>query len=406
MKKNTLPRRIFSWITQHWRGLLAGTIIATIAAITLSLQITTLIDGQNKYETATLHHLETFPNPTERMINAPYLIPAYIIGSNINEMLIGARITSVVFCLIATVALFILLKRWFSIQIASVGSLLFITSSWVLAISHQATPLILLVLTPLVLIISLTRFANEKKHSYGAFLQLICAVALALYVPYMFWPVAVVSGTVALLYRHKLATLNRKQIVVAAIVFAALLVPLFISITQYPGQIKEVLGIPIAMPSLGEYSNNFMWQFSTLFFVSQPFPELYLGRLPLLDIFSVAMTLLGIYHFAKYMPKRRKFSFAVLIAVLLIIVPLSIPYQPPMTAYIAIIYIFIAAGVYELLQQWFNFFPRNPFARNTAVVLVSVLIGMAALYNLQKFYIAWPNAPETKAVYVVQSNKD
>lgn len=399
---NQLAKRV----STHWRGLLAGLVIAILASVTLSLQIATLIDGQNKFESETLRHLEVFPDPTERMINAPYLVPAYIVGNSINNMLIGARITSVVFGLLATVALFLLLKRWFSVQIASVGSLLFITSSWVLAISHQATPLILLVIVPLLLVVTLTIFANNKQHSFWAFMSLVCAVAVAFYVPFMFWPIAVVIAAIILLYRKKLAALSKKQIAIAAIVFAVLLLPLLISITQYPGQIKELLGIPMAIPSVSQYAENFAWQFSTLFFVSQPFPELYIGRLPLLDIFSVAMTILGVYHFVKYMPKRRKLSFAFLVLILLIIVPLTTLYQIPMTAYVAIIYVFIAAGVYELLRQWFSYFPRNPFARNAAVVLVSILIGMSALYNLQKFYIAWPNSSETKAVYVVQSNKE
>ena len=139
--------------------------------------------------------------------------------------------------------------------------------------------------------------------------------------------------------------------------------------------------------------------------MAQPFPELYVGSLALLDIFSVAMVFLGIYHFVKYMPKRRKVSFAFLVIVLAFVVPLSTIYQIPMTAYIPIIYILIASGVYELLRQWFSYFPRNPIARNSAVVIVAILIGLATLYNLQRFYIAWPNAPETKAVYMVQSNK-
>lgn len=406
MKIKLNLHNIQSWISHHWRGLLAGLIIAIIAAVTLSLQLTTLIDGQNRFETETLRHLEKFPDPTERMINAPYLIPAYVAGSSIDSMLVGARITSVIFGLIATFTLFILLKRWFSIQIASVGSLLFITSSWVLAISHQATPLILMVLAPMLLIVTLTYFANAKKHSYRAFLSLVGAVAIAFYVPYMFWPIAIVITTVALLYRQKLAKLSKKQIAVSAVIFAMLILPLIISITQYPGQLRELLGIPSVLPTVEQYAKNFVWQFSTIFFLAQPFPELYVGRLPLLDVFSVAMVLLGVYHFAKYMPKRRKLSFAVLVGALLVIVPLASPYQIPMTTYVAIIYVFIAAGVYEFLRQWFNYFPRNPFARNTAVLLVTVLIGMATLYNLQRFYIAWPNAPETKAVYVVQSNKE
>lgn len=405
MKINHLIKQSRSWFKEHWRGFVVTIIIGCLATITLGLQINTLIDGQNKFETITLEHLQNFPNPTERMINAPYLVPAYIVGTIADNMLLGARATSVIFGLLATVVLFMLLKRWFTTQIASVGSLLFVTSSWVLAVSHQATPLILLIITPLLLLVSLTKYVNAKQHVYASFLLLVASLALAAYVPFMFWPIIVVLGAMSYLYRHKLQQLSKKQILIAAGLYALLLVPMLISVTQYPGQLKELIGIPMILPDVTTYAKNFLWQFSTLFFVAQPFPELYVGSLALLDIFSVAMVFLGIYHFVKYMPKRRKFSFAFLVIVLAFVVPLSTIYQIPMTAYIPIIYILIASGVYELLRQWFSYFPRNPIARNSAVVIVAILIGLATLYNLQRFYIAWPNAPETKTVYVVQSNK-
>ena len=394
------------WMTLHWRGVAVGIILTVLAVVTMSLQITTLIDGQNKYETATLIHLESFPNPTERMINAPYLVPAYLIGNAIDNMLIGARITSVIFGLISTGVLFLILKRWFSTQIASVGSLLFITSSWVLAVSHQATPFILLVVIPLILLAALSRYAHDKQHVFGSFLVLIAALALAAYVPFMFWPILVVLLGISFLYRHKLRSLSKKQLIIGAAVYAVLLLPMLISVTQYPGQLKEFIGIPFDLPTVSQYAKNYLWQFSTLFLIAQPFPELYLGTLPLLDIFSVAMVILGLYHLLRYAPKRRKASFGFLIITLSFIIPLNDPYQIPMTAYIAVVYILIASGVYELLRQWFAYFPRNPYARNGAVVLVAILIGLATLYNLQRFYIAWPNASETKAAHVVvQSNK-
>lgn len=403
IKKKIINTR--KWLGAHWRGLLIGIIITGLAALTLSLQITTLVDGQNKYETITLMHLESFPNPLDRMINAPYLVPAYIVGSAIDNMLIGARIVSVAFSLLATWALFVLLKRWFSVQVAAVGSLLFITSSWVLAISHQATPFIMLVICPLLLIASLTRFVNNKEHCFLSFLLMVSALALSAYIPYMFWPMLVVLLAMSILYRNKLLTLNKKQLIVGAVLYTVLLLPLFISITQYPGQLKEFIGLPLELPTFSQYFKNFLWQFSTIFIYAQPFPELYVGRLPLLDIFSVAMVLLGIYHFIHHMPRRRIISFGFLFIVLALIIPLTDPYQIPMSAFVAIIYVLIAGGVYELLRQWFSYFPRNPFARNGAVVLVAIIIGLATLYNLQRFYVAWPNAPETKAVYVVQSNK-
>ena len=394
----------YKWIGGHWKGVLLGIIISALAIFTLSLQISTLVDGYNKYEAATLVYLESFPNPFERMINAPYLLPAYAVGSAIDNMLIGARIVSVLYALIATLALFSVTRKWFNAQYAAVGSLLFITSAWVLAISHQATPLILLAVAPLLIIAALTYYIRTKRV-FLSFMLLVGSLAFSAYIPFMFWPILVTILTLTLVYRHTLTKLSKKQIIISSVVYFILLLPLIISVMQYPGQLREFIGIPIELPTIQTYATNFIWQFSTIFIYSPPFPEIYIQKLPLLDIFSATMALLGIYHFVKYMPKRRKIAIGSLMLVLIFLVPLWDPFQIPLTLYIPFMYIFIVSGIFELLRQWFSYFPRNPFAKNIAVIVIAVLIGLATLYNLQKFYIAWPNSPDTKSVYMVQSNK-
>lgn len=406
MKQRFHTQKIRIWLSAHWHGLVAGMIIAMVASVTLGMQLSTLVDGQTTYETATVSELSNFPNPTERMINAPYLLPAYILGTQLDSLLNGARITSAIYAIFATGALFFVLKRWFSVQIASITSLLFVTSSWVLALSHQATPLILLVFTPLFLLMTLSLFVSTRNHIAKAFVLLCLSIVYALYVPYMLWLVGIIVVATFTLYKGQLRAIHKKTIAVTAFVCGVLLLPLIISLVSYPGQMKELLGVPQYIPSFSEYASNWLHQISTLFFVAKPFPELYVGRLALLDIFSVTMVALGTYYIVRYMPTHRRMLLGVAIGILVFLVPLQTPFQLAMALYIPFIYIAIASGIYELLKQWFTYFPRNPFARNTAVVLVALLIGLSTLYNLQRFYIAWPNTSETNAVYVVQSNKE
>lgn len=146
-----------------------------------------------------------------------------------------------------------------------------------------------------------------------------------------------------------------------------------------------------------------MQQFISLFFIIKPFPEIFLGTLPILDLFSVAMVILGIYYFIKFMPKRRKMSFFIALGILLLIIPLSENILLTMTALIPFVYILIPSGVFEMLRQWYAIFPRNPLARNIAVIAIVALVGLATFYNLERFYVAWPNTEATKSVYMVQS---
>jgi len=52
-----------------------------------------------------------------------------------------------------------------------------------------------------------------------------------------------------------------------------------------------------------------------------------------------------------------------------------------------------------MLQQWFTVFPRNPFARSAGAILMTIVVLLAAYNGFSQYFIAWPNTPETKAVF-------
>ena len=139
-------------------------------------------------------------------------------------------------------------------------------------------------------------------------------------------------------------------------------------------------------------------------FRSAPFPELHLGRLPMLDIFSAAMFALGIYYFAVRIKTRRSIILFSSMVLLFILVPLSPLYQLSATILMSFVFLCVISGIVELLNQWFAYFPRNPWARNFGVAMIVVAIGFASFYHLERYFIAWPNTPETKSVYIVVSN--
>jgi hypothetical protein len=397
--------KLITWLETHWRGLLTGLVITALAIFTLSLQIGTLVEGQNKFETATLNQISTLDNIENNLVNAPYLLPAYGLGQLIDNPLIGARIVSVVYGLLATGLLFLLLKRWLNFRAAAIGSLVFITSAWVLSISHQAAPFIMLVFTPLLITVALTKFVNSKEKLFANLLILGLSLALAAYIPYMIWTIIAVTIVLLAIYYRKLALIKPEGLLV--IFFSMLLVagPLIYSLYLNPEQFKLLAGIPNELPQLSIYASNFFGQFVAIFASSKALPELFISQKPLIDIFSAAMLVLGIYHFYKFMPKRRKVTIALTLTLLLLIIPLQEEYLIALTAILPFVYIFIAAGIHELTRQWFYVFPRNPFARIGGAIILVVVIGLSVTYNLQKFYIAWPNTPETRAAYMIESKQ-
>jgi hypothetical protein len=129
---------------------------------------------------------------------------------------------------------------------------------------------------------------------------------------------------------------------------------------------------------------------------------MHLGHMPMLDIFSSAMFLLGIYYYFSRLPKRRSVIIFASFIILLLVIPLSNTYQIAATVLLPLVYICIIAGIVEILNQWFLYFPRNPLARNIGVALIVVAIGFSSFYHLQSYFIAWPGSPQTKAVYMLK----
>ena len=391
-----------NWLRKHWRGIVCAIVIAILAILTLGFKFNNLVAGQNQFEVSTLANLKHFPKPWIRAVNAPYTMPAYLIGKSFHNSLYGARISSVILGLIATACFFFLLKIWFNARIATVGSVLFITSSWLLHLSHQATPFTMLVLAPLLILMTLAWYLRTKKHKSIAFYSFAAALGVAAYVPFMPWILVAMLVILVLREKEQLSVLKYKQITVAALIYFILLLPLFVSLLSHPGQLRELFGIPVVWPSFGLYFSQLYHTIIMMLIWSPAQSELHLGHLPLLDIFSSAMFLLGLYYYIRRFPKRRSVILLVCFGLLIMVLPLSASYQLNASVLIPFIYVCIIAGIVELLNQWFVYFPRNPLARNVGVVLVVIAIGFTSFYHLQNYYVAWPKSSQTKAAYMVK----
>jgi hypothetical protein len=278
-----------------------------------------------------------------------------------------------------------------------------LTSSWLLHFSHQATPFILLVFSLLAIFVSLAWFLRTKKYKNLAFILFVASLGFAVYVPYLPWIAALTLVILIIKERKELLQLSPWVIISSSVLYFIILSPLFVSLTAHPGQIKELVGIPMLWPSISQYFSNLLNILLMVPIHSPVLAEFHLDSLPLLDLFSSAMLVLGIYYFAKRLPKRRSLIILSCLALLIIILAFSSDYQLWSIVLLPLVFICIIAGIVELLNQWFSYFPRNPLARNIGVAILVVAIGFTSFYHLQRYFIAWPNSPETKAVYMVKS---
>ncbi len=69
------------------------------------------------------------------------------------------------------------------------------------------------------------------------------------------------------------------------------------------------------------------------------------------------------------------------------------------------VYILAAIGLVELFARWRGVFPRNVLALQFSIGVILVMIGVATVYNWERYFIAWANMPETFAAYHEQARQ-
>ena len=400
---NKIFTSLINWVKSHWRGLIITLLVVALATVTLSFQLSSLVPGQNKFETQTLQELTAFPAPWHRAVNAPYMIIAYLFGAISGDHLYGARVASVMFGLAASALMYYIIRTWFNSKVAIIGTLLFVTSSWLLHTTHLATPLIMLVFGPLLAVAPLAWFMRTKKYKTLSFMTLAICLGIAAYTPYMLWLVAVALGIIIYYEKDLLSKVKTRQLVTAASIYSILLMPLLISLSRFPGQSIELLGFSKSLPSIGGYFSHLIQIITSLFLRSPALPEMRIGHLPDLEIFSAAMLILGIYYLVQRSASKKSIVLFAAFIIMLIVLPFSPNYVMNSVVLLPLVYIVVITGIVELINQWFTYFPRNPLARNVGIALLVFSISITCAYHLENYFVAWPNVPETKSVYVVKS---
>lgn len=305
------------------------------------------------------------------------------------------RLASSAVAIAVAASMYVLLKFWYTQRIAILGTLLLVSSSWFLHMARLATPDINFML-PFVFAIGGVWLVKKRLTLVtGTFLALLAATLL--YVPGMIW-----LFVAALLWqRRTIKRLIERMPITWQTIFALILIiclaPLIWALGRDPGLIIAWAGLPETLPSIGSYFRNISEIPVRLFIRSYANPVYGLGGLPLLDAFTGAMMLLGIFasFFRLGLDRTRLVIGSSLIGCVLIGFggPVSIAFLLPP------VYILAASGVALLLQQWLTVFPRNPFARWVGILLVTTTVLLTSYYHFNRYFIAWAKSPETKAVF-------
>ncbi len=307
-----------------------------------------------------------------------------------------SRLPNAIFGGLTIMAFGWLVYLWHGSRTALFASLLFATSAWVLHASRLASFDVLYLWTiPTLLLthVQMHRKNNQPLVFYGS----MFIWGLLLYIPGVVWLVltniylqrqAIING-----WRHFSKSWQRALYVLAGIGW----LPLLIWGLSRAGNLRLWLGLPDNIANPAGLIKQFAAVFVHLFLRGPQYPELWLARAPILDVFTLVMCGLGIYFYARHISASRARLLGIFFVVGIILVAVGGPVGISLS--VPILYIAAATGITFFLHDWERVFPVNPLARGVGVGLIVVAIALAGIYNTRAYFVAWPHNIVTQALF-------
>ena len=385
----SLPRR--SWL---------GFVLAFVAIFIIFLwhlgNLTPGLSAQEVgYANTSRHWALIVSNP----INAPHKIVQLAVFRLSPQHPSLLRLASVLFALIFCLGFYRLATGWFGRAIGLFSTLIFACLPLFVVSGRQASADIMF-FCPVVILSLYNWLIRTKRHHSLAWFTLCAAAAIFVFTPgLLIWLVAAF-----VICRKKI--INAISSVPAQIsffgllLFFASLLALVLASTKHHYIAKQLLLLPVNINSGFELIKHIGWMFLALFVKTGQTDPLIIARLPLLSILSIALLIFGLYAMlTAARPKAIWLGLSIVYAILaaglankISVLALGLP---------AII-LFVAAGLRYLYIEWRSVFPRNPVPKSFALVLIAFVALVQLYFGLRYSLAAWPEAPSTRAAYVLK----
>lgn len=388
--KKSLAANIWSWILP-----VAG--LAFVVFLML-YRLGSLINGVSSAEIATrsmligLHGI--YHNPLNLPLNGLRSLDYKFFHPTTQTLL---RLPNAIIGGVTIIAFYYLAKLWYSTRIAIATSLMFATSAWTLHISRLASNNIdyMAGVTFFILSTAILHRYSDKRYVHSL-INLLWG--LMLYIPGIAWLV-VING----IRQHKQIgkgfKLQKSFLSVTTYILSILIpLPLLVNyLIKSPKHILAWLALPSHLPDPATIAKQFGGVFVHILIRGPQYPNLWLGRQPILDIFCLVALVLGAIFYITHLSATR--SHLLIGSFIVGLVLISISGGIDLSFLVPVIFLFIAAGIAYLLQQWLAVFPKNPFARYTGYILISAAVAVSCLYGLRSYFVAWPHNPQSQAVF-------
>ena len=403
MKKKRILQHVQSRIADDWPTVLLVLLGLGLVIAVLWFRLGSLVPGLTISEAS---YLETVTTDSVRLrdvlsreaIFLPFTFGLYALQAFGESSITALRSIGAIFGFFSVVSFFLIIQKWHTTRIALLMTLMYLTSAGFLHFARLADPAAAYLL--FVPLIACAVFFRENKRTTPTVIALLIIVLTSLFLPGLIWLLLVGMFW----QRRALAKLvkNLSRPTILGITLSSIIAIGLLGLSLYndPSNVHRWLGLPEQLPSLTEFLRNLINIPQLLFWQGPKDPAVWVGISGMIDVFVSVLFLLGCYayYFQRKLDRTKVLFGSTLI--LSILVALNGPV--PIFILVACVYLVAAAGMSLLLQQWFTVFPRNPFARSAALILIVACVSFATFYNTQRYFVAWPKTPATRAVFQQQ----
>lgn len=399
-------KRFRAYTADNWKFSLLMLAVVGVLAFLLTFRLGSLVGGLSASESEIKILLAGDGLGIGEAIREPLFLPyeglQYLLQFSPFTGPAGVRSIGVLFGFMSVIAMFYIFKKWYTLRIAVLGSILYATTSWFLHSSRYADQSATFLLLPLLVAAMIALQAKARSRFAMAF-ALIFGLS-ALYIPgvILFLLPAVIIKRKVILKALRLQPLWYKM--TTAVLGLILLAPLFIMIikplpgSSALGNIAQLFGLPgDGLHAPKQMAFTLKDRLADIFAYNTSGPVFTPGHLPWFDICTTVLVAIGIVQFARYWRLDR----SKLIAITGLLSLILISFGGPVSSVILLPFLFLFAveGLKWLLEIWLDVFPRNPLARGFAVGIICVLTFSVSFYQMNKYYFAWGKAPETRQVF-------
>jgi len=389
--------------SRWWRiTLIVIVVLAGVAAL-FTYQLGSLAPHLSPTELKTVASSHQLVDIAHSPLDAPFKLLVWIaLHTPKLPELWQARLPSVVLGLVSMALAVYVLHHWYGRRTTMLGFLIFISSALVLHVARFASTDITYILAPLA-VLATNIYLHDHEGSVAAWFIWLTSLSLLLFTPGLLWLVVLVGTWQWRAIVAAWRTLNLGQRILSIVIPLGVLGTLAQAsvIGNWKLLVPLWLGLPrqLSLHTLSQLPQSMVTTLSFIGWRAPTRPEIWLGDVPLLNVFLLAMLAAGVFFYARHWQASRTRmlgSYLVLCILLVSLGRASIGLVAPL------LYLIAVAGIAYVLQFWLRVFPRNPLARGFGIGLMTVLVALSCYFGVVQYFVAWPNNPAVKQVYQIK----